>query len=65
MPMLSPSVLDLVLVAPLLRLAVLQPEDRRRGVRREVFDKRDLGNLAGRIDRDLHRVMAVAERASI
>lgn len=58
-------VFDHLLLAPLIGLAVLQPEDRRRGIRRDMAGERDLGHFTSGVDCDLHGVMAVANGPAV
>jgi hypothetical protein len=52
-------------IAPLFGLAVLEPKDGSGRVRRVALNKGHFGDLAGRVDLDLHRVMRVAQGSAV
>ena len=62
---LAERVLELPGVAPVRRVAVLQPEDARGQVGRNVLLVRQLGDVAVLVAEDLDRVVAVADGALV
>ena len=62
---LTERVLELPGIAPARRVAVLQPEDARGQVGRNVLLVRQLGDVAVLVAEDLDRVVAVADGALV